>query len=362
LVESIPPPERDEIEISAFGPGYGECILVHLGEGEWLIVDSCTATRRSPRVPVLEYLSAMGVDPAKAVKLVVATHWHDDHIRGISDVVDACQTASFACSSALSPPELLAGIGRLPPNRGGKRTSGVKEMRVVLDLLVEGESRREAKWAIQDRSLYSREGAVACEVLALAPRDKVLREAFEEVARLVEEGDRRRVRRPDCNKAAIVLWIEVGDTTLLLGSDLQEVPGGGWTAIIACRQGKARKSDVFKVPHHGSKNGHLGDVWDRLLVDQPEAVVCPNRNGRYDLPTPQDVTRLCELATVHLTAPPSVETVVRKGRPMRAIAGTGRVTLRRPVASPWMPSYGGKAGPVCAGRTGPEPMAEGGRS
>ena len=34
-------PSAREIEVSLFGPGYGECVLVHLGEGQWMIVDSC---------------------------------------------------------------------------------------------------------------------------------------------------------------------------------------------------------------------------------------------------------------------------------------------------------------------------------
>lgn len=34
-------PATDEIELTLFGPGYGEAIAVHLGEGAWLLVDPC---------------------------------------------------------------------------------------------------------------------------------------------------------------------------------------------------------------------------------------------------------------------------------------------------------------------------------
>ena len=34
-------PATNEVEISLFGPGYGECIVIHVGENEWVIVDSC---------------------------------------------------------------------------------------------------------------------------------------------------------------------------------------------------------------------------------------------------------------------------------------------------------------------------------
>ena len=35
------PPRTDELEVSLFGPGVGECVIVHLGAGEWMVVDSC---------------------------------------------------------------------------------------------------------------------------------------------------------------------------------------------------------------------------------------------------------------------------------------------------------------------------------
>ena len=32
-------PQPDQVEISIFGPGYGECILIHCGNDEWIISD-----------------------------------------------------------------------------------------------------------------------------------------------------------------------------------------------------------------------------------------------------------------------------------------------------------------------------------
>ena len=37
----VDPPSPDELEISLFGPGRGECVVVHLGNNDWLVVDSC---------------------------------------------------------------------------------------------------------------------------------------------------------------------------------------------------------------------------------------------------------------------------------------------------------------------------------
>ena len=81
--EPVNQPASDEIEVSLFGPGYGECVLIHLGLGEWLVVDSCV-NQYAGGTPALDYLQTIGVDIAHAVVIVTASHWHDDHIRGLS--------------------------------------------------------------------------------------------------------------------------------------------------------------------------------------------------------------------------------------------------------------------------------------
>ena len=93
-------PERSEIEVSLFGPGYGESIVLHLGENLWLIVDSCLDPLTGDPAP-LTYLHHLHIDLATAVRWVVATHWHDDHIRGLGRIMHVCKAAEFVCSAAL---------------------------------------------------------------------------------------------------------------------------------------------------------------------------------------------------------------------------------------------------------------------
>ncbi len=69
------PPAKDEIEISIFGPGIGECILLHLGDNEWIVVDSCID--RITHGPIgIKYLKDLNVNLATSVKLFIITHWH----------------------------------------------------------------------------------------------------------------------------------------------------------------------------------------------------------------------------------------------------------------------------------------------
>lgn len=97
-------PAPDQLEVSLFGPGYGECTLIHIGSGKWIIVDSCSQSS----VPVaLKYLREIGVDARSSVVSIVVTHWHDDHVRGISKLIEECPTADVVLPAAMSGREFI---------------------------------------------------------------------------------------------------------------------------------------------------------------------------------------------------------------------------------------------------------------
>ena len=86
------PPVGDEFEVSVFGPGVGESVVVHTGGGRWIVIDACEDSRSGTVAP-LAYLRNMGLDVAECVDWVVATHAHDDHISGFGRVVIECSNA-----------------------------------------------------------------------------------------------------------------------------------------------------------------------------------------------------------------------------------------------------------------------------
>ena len=107
-------PAADEIEVTLFGPGYGEAIAVHLGEGAWLLVDSCIDPEsKAPASGT--YLEQIGID-AGQVRAIVASHWHDDHVRGISQLAAKYPKADFVISAVFNNKE---------PERPGRLWRGV---------------------------------------------------------------------------------------------------------------------------------------------------------------------------------------------------------------------------------------------
>lgn len=288
--------------MSLFGPGIGECVVLHLGAGEWVVVDSCI-DRVTRRPVALEYLGEVGVDVADALKLVVITHWHDDHIQGASRLFREARSAAVSCSAALTSPDFLEMVAAAP--RTLMESPGTGEFRDILQIVedrVSGPTRRGSaapRLAKENTCLLRREAstaACAAEIHALSPSDGALRLSWREMAQsLPQVGQpKRRAVALSPNQVAVALWVIVGEVRLLLGSDLEESRSEtlGWRAIVNAPSRIPGRAQVFKVPHHGSVNAHSEAVWQQMLVDGAHALLTPFAAGGTFLPTDADMARL----------------------------------------------------------------------
>ncbi len=330
------PPAADEFELSLFGPGKGECIVLHLGDGQWIVVDSC----RNPatHVPVAsEYLDALGVDIARDVRQFIITHWHDDHIGGAHEFFERATGAEFVCSGALGNEEFVTLL------RCGRRSlftntsSGVDEFRYILESLDERPgSRRIAgrgpTLARSDQRLsqLTHTSGSTSEEWALSPANATLTLAVRAFGDLVPDAGEYRNRLPTqtANELSVVLWVRVGAVTALLGGDLEQSndPARGWTAIVSSSRRPQGRASVFKVPHHGSRDADCPDVWNALLEPSTTSLLTPFGCGRLPLPTPSDVSRLkARSSSLICTAPPGGTASIRR---TRAVDRTIRETAR----------------------------------
>ena len=306
MISKRAPPEDRECEINLIGPGYGECVVLHIGGGAWVVVDSCVDAQ-GPRA--LQYLESIGLDPAQAVALIVATHWHDDHMRGMSKLVQVCNRAESKPTFALANRRIFA------------------------------------------------QGP--CEIWSLSPSDSAFQNFLARVGSLMPKAGQAKIRLPSLspNRVAVVLWIRVEDVVMLLGSDMESQ---GWMEILQSGERSTDKASVFKVPHHGSAGADHPSVWRRLLVTDPYAMLTPWRRGGQALPTRDDARRiLSHTVNAYATSgklwsrqqshrPSAVEKTIRSaGVTLRTHAtSAGMVRLRRPLGSqvPWQVE---KFGPAC---------------
>jgi beta-lactamase superfamily II metal-dependent hydrolase len=340
-------PNEDEVEINIFGPGYGECCLVHIGGGQWIVIDSCVDTE-SGRPVALAHLERVGVDPAESVKLIVASHWHDDHIRGLSSVLRSCVAAKFCASSALSKKEFIAVLKAYGQNRTIRSGSGAREIIATLAILKERNSVSHPIRAIASKLLFRWDAALTghgqpAEVWSLSPSDGQYEKFLVELGSMLpSDGEEKlRLTSQSPNHLSVVTWLSIGSYAFLFGADLEEVgkPDLGWSAIALSETRPFGRALFFKIPHHGSQTAHHADTW-RLLVE-PEAVsVLTPWNKNRMLPSRADVERLLGInphaySTSNLRPEPivrrpyAVEKQIKETAKIKSIKlKTGHVQLR----------------------------------
>jgi len=311
-----------QIEIVLIGPGYGESILVHIGNGEWIVVDSCIARDGAPAA--LNYLDGRGLDPSEAVRLIVTTHWHDDHIRGMGELVSYCANAEFCCASVLCREEFLALIKAYNSRPMISGTSGAKEIYKVISIL--RERRAHPCFAMQNRRVFA--GGLDCEIWALSPPDAAFQAFLSNMGELFPGSGESKKHCPLLvpNRIAVVLWLKIEGTAILLGADLER---SGWAVVLDSRERPQGKASVFKIPHHGSADAHEDRVWERMLVAGSNAILTPWRRGRGELPTRDDTRRILSFTErAYITA-----ARMRVSRPVRRRDNAVERTLRESGAT-----------------------------
>jgi hypothetical protein len=340
------PPDSEVFEVSIFGPGKGESVVVHLGHGEWIVVDSCI-DQADKSNPALRYLERIGVNVSSQVHLVVATHAHDDHFAGIADLFRRCESAKFVCSSAVTSEEFFALTEIDEKLERVMRASALSEYREIIQHVEErGRSvagLRPMVRANNQKVLLGRGSSkdLPMRVTALSPSDEAITRALRTLARgAALEGDRRRLPAHDPNELAIALWVQVGDHAALLGADLLSGPQGcGWGAVLA-EFVPDFPASLFKVPHHGAPNAHHVEVWATLVAESPVALLAPYRAGSTFRPADSDRERICALTDrAYITASPRIPAARRSVKRTAASLGP----LAKGVHDPW-----GRSGQVRA--------------
>jgi hypothetical protein len=325
-------PAKDEIDLVVIGPGFGESILLHIGDSDWIIVDSCldcTSGRPAPLV----FFESIGVDPAAAVRLVCASHWHDDHVGGIADVVRTCEKAEFACSAALNRGEFIELASIYNQNQTLIQPSGPSEMYNILSLLDDKD--QIPLRVLGGHPFFTRphgDTRLSCTVTALSPSNAEFDRFLKAMAALYPTlRTSKSLRVPDLkpNDLSVAMWVEVGDLKILLGADVEEHgdPRRGWSAIVAARSGHA-PATLFKIAHHGSITGHHPGIWTNLLTNQPHAVLTPWNRGSK-LPTKDDCVRITALTNLAFsTSRPASRRQKRKDPAVDRTLAEARISIR----------------------------------
>lgn len=301
------PPAPASIEVTILGPGYGEAICVHFGDGRWAIIDSYRHSPSDKPAPI-DYLESLGIDTASQVEFVLCTHWHDDHCAGLSEILEVCPKATFCIGQTLTRPEFAVLVSQY--NSGERAVSGsrLRELAAVLSHFDRRRNpSRPLRLASEGKTLFQIEGkrishGNACRVTAISPSDRATQDFLERISSELNPKigvTRRPAVDVSPNLASVAVNIQIGARSILLGADLEQTSDlfTGWNGVLSAQNLPTHVSDVFKVPHHGSSNAHNHLVWSTLLSENALAIVTPWIRGSRSLPRAGDLGRMRKLTT-----------------------------------------------------------------
>ena len=334
-------PTAEEIELTLFGPGYGEAIAVHLGEGKWLLVDSCIdPDSKGPASGT--YLERIGID-AEQVRVIVASHWHDDHVRGISKLSASYPKADFVMSAVFNDKDARSFLAAYCGASSSGLARGAKELYAVMVA-------QETVFSALHRSIIL-EGTLNARpvrVTALSPVPAAFAQSLAHFAQYLPRKGEPINHAPDLspNFQAVILHIDMGEDAMLLGADLEDHNRFGWSAVVADQwSGARRPATAYKVAHHGSFTGHCPKVWTTLLKSDPVACLTPFTLGDLRLPTDADKarvkgnTRHAYISSAATRRPDMDSRLLRRlgdicKKLARVDAGFGAIRLRKHIGAP----------------------------
>lgn len=297
-------PNADEIEITTIGAGAsaGESVVVHLTDNRWMIIDSCVL---DGEVLPLYYLRKREVDPLKVV-YIVCTHWHKDHIQGLSTLLSECKNARLALPSVFNQDSVFKAVFT---EEKSKYSPIAKELGACLDIL---DSRtddvlRRPKYLNADKEVCSYTiNGIGVVVNSLSPSD-VMKEKYDKMlvnSTLQQMAD----NDMDTNMCSVVLNIFVEDERLniLLGADLEcnrsdEKAIGcsgcckansaiGWCNIIIDSE-KYKRHHIYhylKSSHHSSMNGYCPSLMDNKIKKDETIITTTLFENNANVRLPQD--------------------------------------------------------------------------
>ncbi len=218
--------ERNENLLSLYfiDVGQADSAFFAFPSGETLLID---AGNKEDGQKVVDFIKDLGFDK---IDYVIATHPHEDHIGGMSEVLEVFKVGKFYMPDA---------------------TNTTIYYEDMLDVLIE----KEIDFEIAKAGLLIKDGEETIEILS--PRQK---------------------KYEDLNHYSIVSKITYKDTSFLITGDAEAI---NEREMIKTFGGKL-KSDILKVGHHGSSTSSTEDFIK--LVAPKTAVISVGKDNDYGHP------------------------------------------------------------------------------
>jgi hypothetical protein len=308
-ISSKIPDEVDLLELHVFGTGQGESILVRLPDGKWGVVDYFGSRRGDPSSnPAQAYLGSRGVEE---LEFVCLTHPHDDHYRGMSQLLERFPPRHlwlFPILDAKTAARLAEYLGLVELDSSDPQEAA-DELAKILDWC-----NRRNKPAAQCRLKYVDLGKdiypspedtqSALRIRGIAPAPRLMKSYFEQLLACFRPDGTLQKKLPhrQHNVISVALMIEWNQTRIVLGGDVERE---GWRLALEECPDRLCRCAAVKISHHGSDNGYCDGLW-RALGDQSRTVAVLTPFHNHDLPDPEAIIHIEESVKVLCSTAPIV--------------------------------------------------------
>lgn len=325
IKEKLLPPEADEVEVTLIGgtAGYGESVVIHIGNGYWIVVDSCINSANGKCAPLSYLRDFYGEDEVgKHLKFVICSHWHEDHIKGLSELMNSCTDQTvFVISCADDREKYIYEMMKRCDYLGSSRNI----IELIESINKANSKNIKIKKAEQDKLIFNSEG-VQC--YALSPSENEIKKFNQEIANAhaiyhktlsqvvklkkidsatIEDAEKieesffdkfselikdkldeepvtaeevdgllnfKDNQKDVANDRCVAMLLSFNGHHLILGADLEYnekySPEGGWQSVTTCACMNNVVANLFKIPHHGSHTGYY-DYFLKTFI-KPDAV------------------------------------------------------------------------------------------
>jgi beta-lactamase superfamily II metal-dependent hydrolase len=291
----------ESLEIHVLGAGKGESIVLGWPGNCWGVVD-CYAPSLNDHAtnPTLQFLRGRGVSE---LEFLCLTHPHDDHFRGMSQLLEHLKVKHFWRFPTISVRELkrLAKYMVEDTERGDVAELKENANDFVRTMTIVNE-RRESNQLDQmlvngHQQLYPVpfDQSAQFQVWGFAPHGNQLGHYEQALTASFTAEGQLRANPPHVshNDISVGLLVVFGKTRVVLGGDVERA---AWADICSQHKREHFFVDAVKVPHHGSETGFIPGLWGDLAGrKKPIAVIAPYR--RFRLPKRDTLQHIGEHAS-----------------------------------------------------------------